>query len=108
MLNIIKIFLSKLGVVDYTLVIVVLIAFVILAITNFKLFKQIALNSMKEAQKKFLGETGEERKKKAIEIFRNMKFIKNSTLFKLIPAGTLYNLFEKVYQANKKDIKEQK
>ena len=91
--------------VDYALIIAVLGIVIYLAITNFKLLKQTALNAMQEAQKKYLGETGEERKKKAIEIFRNMKFIKNSLIFKFIPFGTLWNFFEKIYQANKTDIK---
>lgn len=105
MLNLIKMYLGNMTWVDYTLIIAVLGIVIYLAITNFKLLKQTALNAMREAQKKFFGETGEERKKKAIEIFRNMKFVKNSLLFKLIPPGTLWNFFEKIYQKNKEEIK---
>ena len=105
MLNMIKIFLSNLNVADHAFIIIVIVIMIGLAALNFKFFKQLMILAMKEAQSRFFGATGEFRKTKAIEIFRNMKIIKESKLFKLIPAVALYNLFEKIYKKYKNDIK---
>lgn len=72
---------------------------------NFDAVKQMGLEAMKQAQIKYFGATGAERKQKAIQIFKSMKFVQKSAILKLIPIEKLYDFFEKLYQKNKDEIK---
>jgi hypothetical protein len=105
MLNMVKIYLGEMSVLDWVLIVVLLAGLIYMCYKNFKGVKQMAINAMREAQIKYLGKTGEERKKKAIEIFKSMPFVKKSLIFKHISAERLYNFFEKLYQAYKGEIK---
>ena len=105
MLNMIKICIGKMSVFDWILIGLLIAVLIYMCYKNFKGVKQMALSAMREAQIKYLGKTGEERKKKAIEIFKSMPFVKKSLIFKYIPAEKLYNFFESIYQSHKGEIK---
>lgn len=104
-LNMIKIFVGTITIFDWVLLGTLAAVLIYACIKNFQLVKQTAINAMREAQIKYLGSTGEERKKKAIEIFKKMKFVQKSAIFNLISVERLYNFFEKLYQSNKEEIK---
>ena len=104
-LNMIKIFVGTITTFDWILIGVVAAGAGYACYKNFAAVKQMGLEAMKQAQIKYFGATGEERKQQAIQIFKNMKFVQKSAILKLIPPEKLYNFFEKIYQKNKEQIK---
>ena len=104
-LNMIKSFVGTITIFDWILIGVVAAGVGYACYKNFAAVKQMGLEAMKQAQIKYFGATGGERKQKAIQIFKNMKFVQKSAILKLIPPEKLYNFFEKIYQKNKEQIK---
>ncbi len=104
-LNVLKIYLATITPFDWVLIGVVVVGVGYSCYKNFDAVKQMGLEAMKQAQIKYFGATGGERKQKAIQIFKNMKFVQKSAILKLIPPEKLYNFFEKIYQKNKEQIK---
>ncbi|ACZ07751.1 Uncharacterised protein [Sebaldella termitidis] len=104
-LNMIKIFLGTITIFDWILIGVAVVGVGYACYKNFDAVKQMGLEAMKQAQIKYFGATGAERKQKAIQIFKSMKFVQKSAILKLIPIEKLYDFFEKLYQKNKDEIK---
>ena len=104
-LNMLKLYIATITTFDWVLIGAVVVGTGYICYKNFGFAKQLAVDSMRQAQITLLGATGAERKQKAIRIFKSMKFVQKSAIFKLIPPDKLYNYFEKLYQKNKEYIK---
>ena len=98
-------YITRMTTFDWVLVGMVVVGVGYICYKNFGFAKQLAVDSMRQAQISLLGATGAERKQKAIQIFKSMKFVQKSAILKLMTPEILYNYFEELYQKNKEYIK---